>query len=272
LSGGARSAAAERPLVGTSTKMNLTSTETAAYLEALVPLVRNATATCDLFVLPPFTSIWVAREKLRDTAVAWGAQDVHPADAGAHTGDVSGPMLADLGCRYVEVGHSERRRDHGETGPLVAAKIAAILRLGMVPILCVGEPTRRPLAAALRFLRVQLRRSVAGIDPADLARLVVAYEPVWAIGVGSQPADPAHVGAVHRAIHRWLSACGDDDGARVIYGGSVDPGVAPEILAQDGVDGLFVGRSALDPRRFAAIVEIAAANVAGTSRDRPART
>jgi triosephosphate isomerase len=272
VSAGARLATTARPLIGTSTKMNLTSTETATYLDALRPLVRDVAAACDLFVLPPFTSMWVARDKLLDTAVGWGAQDVHPEDAGAHTGDVSAPMLADLGCRYVEIGHSERRRDHGETNALVAAKVAAVLRHDMIPILCIGEPTRRPVDATFRFLRDQLRRSIAGVGPAGLGRLVVAYEPVWAIGVGSEPADPAHVGAVHRAIHQWLAAWGDDGGARVIYGGSVDPDVAPGILTQAGVDGLFIGRSALDPRRFATIVDIAALAAAGASRDRPART
>jgi triosephosphate isomerase (TIM) len=238
--------------------MNLTSTEAAAYLDAFVPLVDDVHAHCEVFVLPPFTSMWVAREKLGGTPIAWGAQDVHRSDAGAHTGDISAPMLADLGCRFVEVGHSERRRDHGETNALVAAKIAAILRHAMTPILCVGEPSRVPLVAALRFIRSQLRRSTAGLAPSDLSRLVVAYEPVWAIGSGAHPADPGHVGAIHSAIHDWLSARGAADRVRVIYGGSVDLDAVPAILAECGVDGLFVGRAALDPRRFGSIVKLVA--------------
>ncbi|HMC02603.1 MAG TPA: triose-phosphate isomerase, partial [Cellulomonadaceae bacterium] len=121
--------------------MNLTPTEMHGYLRALRPLVSDI-AECDLFVLPSFPALWVAREILEGSNVAWGAQDVHEDDAGAHTGDVSAAMLVDLGCTYVEVGHPERRRDHGETDELVAAKVAQILRYAMTPILCVSEPTR----------------------------------------------------------------------------------------------------------------------------------
>jgi triosephosphate isomerase len=267
-------------LVGTSTKMNLTATETAAYLDALVPLLEaiDGIERCEVFVLPPFTSIWIARDRLRRTRVAWGAQDVHPEDAGAHTGDVSAPMLADLGCTYVECGHSERRRDHGETDVLIARKVAAILRGGMRPVLCVGEGSRGSAEAAGSIVIGQLERDLAGVTIADLARVVVAYEPVWAIGEGAAPADPAHVAAIHHAIHarfaaRRASGGGSPDGgpnsldagtSRVIYGGSVDPDAAPTLLAEPAVDGLFVGRSALDPRRFAAIVD-SAARVAGGS-------
>ncbi len=116
-------------IIGTSSKMNLTSTEAAGYLDALVPLLGDLPDR-RLFVLLPFTAIWVAREKLTGTGIGWGAQDVHTADAGAHTGDVSAPMLADLGCAYVEVGHHERRRDHGETDEAIAAKVEADPALG----------------------------------------------------------------------------------------------------------------------------------------------
>ncbi len=262
-----------RPLIGTSTKMNLTSRDAGCYFDALLPLVAGATG-CDLFVLPPFTSIWVARERLADSGVGWGAQDVHPEESGAHTGDVSAAMLVDLGCSYVEVGHSERRRDYGETDELVAAKIAQILRHAMTPILCVGEPTRRPLDATLEFVLGEVAGGLVDVRPRDLARVVVAYEPVWAIGLGSVTAPPDHVAAIHRAIHSWLdgaardvaaSSAPDRGGAgtngpgkaatpRVIYGGSVDGITADTLLAADGVDGLFVGRAALEPAQFAIIV------------------
>src|SRR3990170_7554934 len=117
--------------------MNLTSSDAAGYLGTLRSLLDELDAV-DLFVLPPFTAIWVAREQLAGTGIRWGAQDVHPDDAGAHTGDVSAPMLADLGCTIVEVGHSERRRDHGETDALVARKVAAAQRWGMTALVCVG--------------------------------------------------------------------------------------------------------------------------------------
>src|SRR5260221_12132459 len=148
-----------RPLIGTSLKMNLTSSESAAYFDTLRPLVASLIA-CDMFVLPPFTSIWVARERLTGSNVAWGGQDVHAEDAGAHTGDVSAPMLADLGCTFVEVGHSERRRDHGETDDLVALKVRQVLPHRMTPILCVGEPAPGMPQAALEYVMRQARQRV----------------------------------------------------------------------------------------------------------------
>jgi triosephosphate isomerase len=236
-----------RPLIGTSLKMNLTSSEMAAYCEALVPLVAPL-ASCELFVLPPFTSIWVARERLTGSNVSWGAQDVHAEEAGAHTGDVSAPMLADLGCRFVEVGHSERRRDHAESDETVALKVRQVLRHRMTPIMCVGEPKPVSQEAALDHVLRQARAGMSRLPDEDRDRVVIAYEPVWTIGEGAAAADPAHIGAVHRGLREL--------GSRVIYGGSVDAMTAGPILAEDGVDGLFVGRAALDPLRFAAIAEL----------------
>jgi triosephosphate isomerase (TIM) len=239
-------------LVGTSSKMNLTSTEAGRYLDTLCPLVADVGERA-LFVLLPFTSIWVARDRLAGTNVAWGAQDVHPADAGAHTGDVSAPMLADLGCRYVEVGHHERRRDHGETDELVAAKVAAAQRWGITAIVCVGEQERVSFEAVAEVVGNQLRR-LASFDP---RHLVIAYEPAWAIGAGASPASADWVGRVHAAIRGALMATGlDADAVPIIYGGSVDLEAAPQLLAEPGVDGLFVGRQALDPLVFAAIAHV----------------
>jgi triosephosphate isomerase len=239
-----------RRFIGTSWKMNLTATQAAAYCETLLPLVADLTDR-ELFILPPFTAIWAVRERLAGSRIAWGAQHVHPDDAGAHTGDISAPMLADLGCTYVEVGHSERRRDYGETDELVAAQVAAVQRHGMTAIVCVGERERAPIGAVTEGIGRQLTR-LAG---ADRARLVVAYEPVWAIGVGASAADPAWISDVHVAIGDWFrtSAGPSDPDVPVIYGGSVDSLTAPGILDRAGVSGLFVGRSALDPREFARI-------------------
>ncbi len=244
---------ARRPLVGTSWKMNLVPSEARAWLEAAHPALA-AIGDRDLFVLPAFPAIPVAREVLAGSNVAWGAQDVHPDDAGAHTGDVSAPMLADLGCRFVEVGHAERRRDHGETPTLVAAKLRAVLRWGMDPIVCIGDRERGEPAAAAAALIEEIGLLIEGIDDASLARVVLAYEPVWAIGEGAMPAPPDVVGTVHRAIRAWLDGRSPAGGrVRIIYGGSVDPDNAGLLLAQDGVDGLFVGRRALDPAVFAEI-------------------
>ncbi|MEI7745641.1 MAG: triose-phosphate isomerase, partial [Chloroflexota bacterium] len=180
---------ARRAMTGTSWKMNLVPSAADAYLRELVPLVAGLTGP-ELFVLPAFPSIAVARDRLLGTGIAWGAQDVHPDEAGAHTGDVSAPMLADLGCRFVEVGHAERRRDHGETPALVAAKVRSIIRWGMEPIVCVGDAARTTPAEAIAGILADLALVVDGLDATGLARLVVAYEPVWAIGQGAAAAPP----------------------------------------------------------------------------------
>ena len=245
-----------RPLIGTSWKMHFTATEAAAYLDALRPLVAGLTDR-DLFVLPPFPAIFVARDRLAGSNVAWGAQDVHPDDWGAHTGDVSAPMLADLGCTYLEVGHSERRRYHGETPDLIAAKVGAVLRWGMTPILCVGEAERRGPEAALATVVPDLEHCLELVPAGSIAAVVIAYEPVWAIGEHATPAAPDEIRAVHQGLHAWLDRRGPTGAeVRVIYGGSVEESIAPLVLGQPGVDGVFVGRRALDPVAFAAIARV----------------
>jgi triosephosphate isomerase len=236
-------------MIGTSSKMNLTSTQAAAYLDALVPLVDNIPDRL-LFVLLPFTAIWVARDRLEGTRIRWGAQDVHPEDAGAHTGDISAPMLADLGCTYVEVGHHERRLDHGETDESVAAKVDAVQRWGMTSIVCVGEVHRSAYDQVVDVLQGQLGR----LTTADARHLVIAYEPAWAIGVGAESARAGWVGQVHTAIRTTLASSTPGGGTvPIIYGGSVAPASARALLEQPCVDGLFVGRQGLDPRALAAI-------------------
>jgi len=241
-----------RPLIGTSWKMNLTSTEAARWFATARPLLAPLTADRDLFVLPPFPSIWVARDALTGSAVGWGGQDVHAEERGAHTGDVSAEMLVDLGCRYAEIGHSERRRDHAETDVVVAAKVRAALRAGLTPVVCVGEAVRDAFPAAWQLVGRQLEGGFGGLAASALDRIVVAYEPVWAIGEGAAAADPDHVERIHVAVDGWLTERGASV-RRVLYGGSVDEASAPALLACAAVGGLFIGRAALDPRRFAAI-------------------
>jgi triosephosphate isomerase len=247
--------------------MNLTPSEAARWFATARPLLEPLTATRDLFVLPPFPAIFVARDALAGSAIGWGGQDIHADDHGAHTGDVSGAMLADLGSRYVEMGHSERRRDHGETDDHVAGKVRAALRWDLTPIVCVGERLQGPMAPARRIVEAQLAGGLGGLESADLDRVVVAYEPVWAIGVGSVAADPEHVAALHAAIDAWLAARGAAT-RRVLYGGSVDETTAADLLAVPHVTGLFVGRAALDPERFAAI----AATPIPSAREQPTIT
>lgn len=243
------------PMIGTSWKMNLLPSTAPAWF---ADVIRGTSMIVDreLFVLPPFPMIAVAQVALRGTTIRWGGQDVHEDDAGAHTGDVSAPMLADLGCTIAEVGHSERRRDHGETSVRVAGKVRAALRWRLAPLLCVGEQTPGRPGAAVSIVKRQLSGALAGLDRDELSRVIVAYEPAWAIGEGAQAAGLDHVSALHSAIRCWLDARGGSS-VRVLYGGSVNTGNARGLLAVSEVDGLFVGRAALDPEAFVAIATMA---------------
>ncbi|HLY13170.1 MAG TPA: triose-phosphate isomerase family protein [Candidatus Limnocylindrales bacterium] len=240
-------------LVGTSWKMNLTVAQADHWFTTFRPLAGDA--AIDFFVLPPFTVLWLARERLAGSGIAWGAQDVSPFADGAHTGDVSAAMLADLGCRYVEVGHAERRRDHGETPATIAAKVNAVIQAGMDVVLCTGELEEGSLEAAIDAVLADIERCLERVGPSDLARVVIAYEPIWAIGEGRRPAPPDRVGRIHRAIAARLGQ-GAGVRPRIIYGGSVDATSAPVLLAEPGVDGLFIGRNGLDPLRFAEIAGV----------------
>ena len=216
---------------------------------------------CDMVVCPPATLLGSVGEALRGSAVALGGQDCHPARSGAYTGDVSAEMLADAGCRYVIVGHSERRADHGEGDALVRAKAEAAAAAGLVPIVCVGETAaQRGAGEALGVIEAQLTGSLPpGVDGVDM---VIAYEPVWAIGTG-QTATPADVAQVHGHIRRLLARLLGGAGAgasaagavRILYGGSVKPGNAAELLAVPDVDGALVGGASLVAEGFWAIGE-----------------
>jgi triosephosphate isomerase len=240
-----------RQLVGTSLKMNFTAAEARTYFRTLVPLVDDIRDR-DLFVLPPFTALWVAREELAGTAIAWGAQDVHESLSGAHTGDISAPMLVDLGCRYAEVGHSERRRDHGERDGRIARKVATAIGCGLDVVLCVGESREMRTRLATTVVLRHLDGALGARPAAELDRVVVAYEPYWAIGAGASPAPLDHVSGVQRAVRAWLLERGCAT-PRVVYGGSVSLDNAGDLLALPDVDGVFVGRAALDPLVFARI-------------------
>ena len=248
-------AVARLPMIGTSWKMNLLPSTAPAWF---ADVVRGTAMIVDreLFVLPPFPTLATAQTALRGTSIRWGGQDVHEDDHGAHTGDVSAPMLADLGCTIAEIGHSERRRDHGETSVRIAGKVRAALRWRLTPVVCVGEHEAGRPDVAIPTVQRQLRGALDGLEPAELSSVVVAYEPAWAIGEGAQAADLDHVSVLHAAIRRWLDARGGA-AARVLYGGSVNPANARGLLTVPEVDGLFVGRAALDPEAFVAIATMA---------------
>lgn len=226
-------------------KMNLTRGEARAYAEDLGSRIGDSSAGAELVLAPPYTALEAARDPRGRWTLA--AQNLSDRAAGAFTGEVSGAMIAEAGCRYVIVGHSERRTLFGEDGPLLARKLARARESGLVPIYCVGETQRERAAGSTAATLARQAEALAG-DPED-APLVVAYEPVWAIGTGlaATPADSAAAASGLRAI---LASRRD---LRVLYGGSVNPGNARQLLDGGGVDGFLVGGASLDPAAFAAI-------------------
>ena len=207
-------------------------------------------------VCPPFVWLDAVRERVAGSPVALGAQTVHAQASGAHTGSVSAPMLADLGCRYVLVGHSERRAD-GETDAAVAAQARAAVAAGLMPVVCVGETLEeRDAGDAERVVTASLRASLEGVAVTSASGLVVAYEPVWAIGTG-RTASPDQAQAMHAAVRAALVAAGHAERTAVLYGGSVKPANAADLFAQPDLDGALVGGASLDAESFAAIVQAA---------------
>ncbi|WP_307086812.1 triose-phosphate isomerase family protein [Arthrobacter agilis] len=217
------------------------------------------------FVIPTFPSIAAVHQQADPAGMLVGAQDVHWEDSGAYTGEVSAPELAELGVALVEIGHAERRALFGETDSTAALKVAASLRHGLVPVLCIGEQDRgTPAAAAEECLR-QLEACLAAARRQETGgALVVAYEPVWAIGQ-PVPAPDAHIRAVTSALRAHLLDDGLVPDARVIYGGSAGPGLLTRIASD--VDGMFLGRFAHDPAAFGAILD-EASDIGGGSDSR----
>jgi len=224
-------------------------------LKRLLPPLESEVA-----VLPAFPMLPVAREVLSGTQVAYGAQDVSPHREGAFTGEVSARMLSDLGCRYTIVGHSERRRYHHETDALVAEKAKRLLEEGITPILCVGEPLEvRERGEAVPYTLAQLRGSLEGLNPPGPEALVIAYEPVWAIGTGRN-ATPQDAEAMHQAIRQTLAELYGEEFARrvrILYGGSVNPKNFADLLSMPNVDGGLVGGASLELESFLSLLRIA---------------
>lgn len=242
-----------RPLIAGNWKMNGLSADGWALADAVVQGSRDLPAGgAELLICPPATLIGLVAEAVAGTPVALGAQDCHAKDSGAHTGDIAAPMLADLGCRYVIVGHSERRADHGESSAVVRAKAEAAQRAGLVAIICVGETwSEREAGKTEAVITQQLAESLPPASTSD--NLVVAYEPVWAIGSG-RTATPAQVGEVHTLIRQQLGSRVKNPAAvRILYGGSVKPANAAELLGVANVDGALVGGASLKAGDFLAI-------------------
>jgi triosephosphate isomerase (TIM) len=247
------------PLMAGNWKMHENHLEAIALAQKLAfTLTDKDFDAVDVAVLPPFTALrsvqtLIDGDKLR---IRYGAQDLSEHDSGAYTGDISGPMLAKLGCDYVLAGHSERRQYHAESDELVNAKVQAALRSELTPILCVGESLEvRQAGQHIEFILGQLDRSLKSIPAAAVAAMVVAYEPVWAIGTG-EVATPEDAQEAAAAIRSRLSDAHDAETAahvRILYGGSVKPDSIAQIMAEPDVDGALVGGASLDAGQFAQI-------------------
>ncbi len=250
-----------KPLIAGNWKMNLNHLEAIAVTQKLsYSLEEKDYDAVDITILPPFTDIrsvqtLVDGDRLRLT---YGAQDISPAASGAYTGDISGSMLAKLGCTYVAVGHSERRAIHGESDELLNRKLKAALTHEIIPIFCIGEELAiREAGTQVDHVLNQLRQGVKGLHKPDLKKIVFAYEPVWAIGTG-RTATPEDAQEVCEAIRRELAKSFTDEiasAARILYGGSVKSVNIVEIMRQPDVDGVLVGGASLDPEEFARIAK-----------------
>jgi len=244
-----------RPILAANWKMHKTAAEALDFTYSFLPRVDGATHA-DVVVAPPFTALDRAGRRLAGSAVALAAQNASAETEGAFTGEVAPRMLAELGCRYAIVGHSERRALFGESDALVARKAAALLAAGIRPIVCVGETLeQREAGRTFEVLAAQLAGSLASFPPERAAELVLAYEPVWAIGTGRtatpEIAQEAHRFLRERLAGRFGAAAGQ---ARLQYGGSVKPENVYALLAQPDIDGALVGGASLDPEAFARIV------------------
>lgn len=241
--------------VGTSWKMNGTLASARDYAVRLsAGLADGAPAGVQPFIIPPATALAAVHDSLGpDSPVLLGVQNAHWADAGAWTGEISVPQAADAGARLVEIGHSERREHFGETDETVNLKVKATLRHGLLPLLCVGESAERfASGGSVAHVLAQVAAGLAGVD--DLSEVLIAYEPIWAIGEGGREARPADIADVFSALEREYG----DRVAAILYGGSVNPGNAAQTLAVPGVGGLFVGRSAWDADGYLELLDIAA--------------
>jgi triosephosphate isomerase len=237
-------------------KMFKTPAETIAFFEKFRPLVANS-EHCKIVICPPFTNLAAAVDAVKGTHIRVGAQNIAWAKEGAYTGEISGPMIAAVGATYTIVGHSERRQYFGETDETVLKRTQAALEFGLTPIVCVGERLEEREGGNTEAVLIgQCQKGIAGLTEQQFAKIVIAYEPVWAIGTG-KTATPEIAADAHRTIRAQVrNQFGKDaaDGVRILYGGSVKPDNVKSLMAQPEIDGSLVGGASLDAVSFAGIV------------------
>jgi triosephosphate isomerase len=254
-----------KPLIAGNWKMYKTVAEAAAFVERLKPRV-GSVEHCEVVVAPPFTALRAASEAARGSKIRIAGQDLHWDREGAHTGDVSAEMLLEAGATHVIIGHSERRRDHGETDETVNRKLKAALTAGLTPIVCVGETlSEREAGETRQVLDRQFERGFAALTPTDFSSIILAYEPVWAIGTG-RTATPEMAAESHRYLRELAKRdFGEALAAhlRILYGGSVKPDNIGGLMAESEIDGALVGGASLDIESFAAIINYPRTRPAG---------
>ncbi|HEY4837647.1 MAG TPA: triose-phosphate isomerase [Candidatus Acidoferrales bacterium] len=245
-----------RPVIAGNWKMFKTVAETRAFFSAFKPLVASTTH-CDIVVAPTFTSLAAAAEAASGSNIAISAQNMHWEKQGAFTGEISAPMLVEAGCRYVILGHSERRHIFGETDEMIAKKTVAALDAGLIPIVCVGETLEERNANHTEtVLARQCTGGIGSLTDEQFSRILLAYEPVWAIGTG-RTATPEMAGDAHLFLRNHVASRFSSDLAetlRILYGGSVKPDNIRGLMAQLEIDGALVGGASLDAASFASIV------------------
>jgi triosephosphate isomerase (TIM) len=245
-----------RPVIAGNWKMYKTRADTRVFFEAFAPLVASSNH-CDIIVAPPFTALSTAVEFAQGTGIGIAAQNLSPQLEGAYTGEISVRMVLEAGCRNVIVGHSERRQYFGETDESVHRKTKAALAAGLVPIVCVGEVlSERESNLTEQVLKRQFEGALAALTPDEFSRILLAYEPVWAIGTG-RTATPEIAAQAHHYIRDIAAAnfsAEEASALRILYGGSVKPDNISGLMAHDQIDGALVGGASLDPKSFAAIV------------------
>ena len=251
------SQASRRRVIAGNWKMFKTTAETRAFFSAFLPLVADS-RNCDIVIAPAFTAIAAAVQAAAGSNVVIAGQDVYWEKEGAFTGEISPTMLAETGCRFVIIGHSERRQYFDETNEMVAKKTKAALAAGLTPIVCLGEMlAEREAGMTERVCRTQFHGSLGALTAEEFSRILIAYEPVWAIGTG-KTATPDIAAAAHRFLRQCAAeqfSAAHASASRILYGGSVKPDNIQGLMAQEELDGALVGGASLDAKSFASIVK-----------------
>jgi triosephosphate isomerase len=245
--------------IGTGWKMNKTMPEAEEYAASLRDFVGRTPLVTQLFIVPPFTVLHQVCRMLEGSPVHVGAQNMHWKDAGACTGEISPGMVKDCGAVLVELGHSERRAEFGETDFTVNRKVLAALNHGLRPLICVGETAAdKEFGVAVETVTRQVKIALHGVPPGRVQEVLLAYEPVWAIGDAGTPAEPEYVDAIQCSIRRAIAEVHGDEAAwaiPILYGGSINLGNAADFISQPHVDGLFIGRAAWDVSSFIRLIQ-----------------